>query len=39
MSEHRQNISIHFGENCVEGIKKEETELLGLSAIAHFKIF
>ena len=39
MLEQNQNISIYFGENCVEGIKKEETGLLGLSAIAHFKIF
>lgn len=36
MLEHHQNISINFEENCVEGIKKEETDLLGLSAIAHF---
>ena len=39
MLEYHPSISMYFGENSVEGIKKEETDVLGLSAVSHFKIF
>lgn len=39
MLESHQNISSCFGENCVKGIEKKETDLLGHSAVSDFLIF